>query len=72
MLVIQSAGEATQEAFSAAADVTKAVIALSGIFGLVAAVLFLLSPPRHRQSVASTSARFAAAAGGTRNFEMGA
>jgi NADH-quinone oxidoreductase subunit H len=72
VLVIQSAGEATQAAVSAAADVSKAVIALGGLFGLVATVLFLLSPPRHRQSVASTSARFAAAAGGTRNAEMGA
>ena len=72
VLVIQSAGEATQAAVSAAADVTKGIIALSGLVGLVVTVRFLLSPPRHRQSVASTSARFAAAAGGTRNAEMGA
>jgi NADH-quinone oxidoreductase subunit H len=72
MLVIQSSGETTQLALGAAADVTKAIIALGGLIGLVATVLFLLSPPRHRQSVASTSARFAQAAGGTRNAEMGA
>jgi NADH-quinone oxidoreductase subunit H len=72
VLVIQSAGEATQAAVSAAADVSKAIVAVGGLFGLAVTVRFLLSPPRHRQSVASTSARFAAAAGGTRNAEMGA
>jgi NADH-quinone oxidoreductase subunit H len=72
ILVMQSAGESMQSAFSAAADLTKAVLALGGLAGLIWFVLFLLSPPRHRSSVASTSARFAAAAGGTHNAEMGA
>jgi len=72
ILVMQSASASLQAAFSAAADLTKAVIALGGLVGVVVMVRFLLSPPRHRKSVASTSARFADAAGGTRNAEMGA
>jgi NADH-quinone oxidoreductase subunit H len=72
ILVIQSASESLQGAFSVAAELTKALLVLGGLVGAVVAIRFLLSPPRHRQSVASTSARFAAAAGGTRNAEMGA
>lgn len=72
ILVMQAAGEEMQAAFSAAADLTKAVIALGGMAGAVVLVRFLLSPPRRSQSLASTSARFAAAAGGTHNAEMGA
>jgi len=72
ILVMQSASAELQAAFGAAADLTKAAIAVGGLVGAVVVVRFLLSPPRHRQSVASTSARFAAAAGGTRDAEMGA
>jgi NADH-quinone oxidoreductase subunit H len=72
ILVVQSASESLQAAFSAAADLSKASIAIGGLVGLVVLVRFLLSPPRHRSSQASTSARYAAAAGGTRNAEMGA
>ena len=72
ILVMQSAGEGMQAAFSAAADLTKAAIALGGLVGAVVLVRFLLSPPRHTHSGASTSARFATAAGGTHNAEMGA
>jgi NADH-quinone oxidoreductase subunit H len=72
ILVMQSASESMQGAFSAAADLTKAIIAIAGLVGVVVMVRFLLSPPRHRKSVASTSARFADAAGGTHSAEMGA
>jgi len=72
ILVVNTGSEPLQAAVNVAADLTKAAIALGGLVAFVAAVRFALSPPAHRQSVASTSARFAAAAGGTRNAEMGA
>lgn len=72
MLLIGSASPAIQHALDVAADLSKALLALSGVAAVVILVMFLLSPPRHRRSVSSTSARFAAAAGGTRSAEMGA
>jgi NADH-quinone oxidoreductase subunit H len=72
ILVIQSASESFRNGFDVVADLTKAVIAIGGIVAFVALVRFLLSAPRHQRSVTSTSAQFAAAAGGTRSAEMGA
>ncbi|HVZ31135.1 MAG TPA: NADH-quinone oxidoreductase subunit H, partial [Polyangiaceae bacterium] len=72
VLIAQSGSESFQSAVNVAAEVTKALVALGGLVALIAMVRFLLSPPRHRQSITSTSARFAAAAGGTRSAEMGA
>jgi NADH-quinone oxidoreductase subunit H len=72
ILVMQSASEPLQAAFGAAADLTKAFIALGGLVGAVVAVRFLLSAPHHQRSDASSSARFAAASGGTHSAEMGA
>jgi NADH-quinone oxidoreductase subunit H len=72
VLIAQSGSESFQSALNVAAEVTKALVALGGLVALIAMVRFLLSPPRHRQSITSTSARFAAAAGGTRSAEMGA
>jgi NADH-quinone oxidoreductase subunit H len=72
VLIAQSGSESFQSVLRVAADLTKALIALGGLVAAVAMVRFLLSPPRHQQSTASTSARFAAAAGGTRSAEMGA
>jgi NADH-quinone oxidoreductase subunit H len=72
ILVIQSASESFKHGFDVAADLTKAVIAIGGIVAFIALVRFLLSPPRHQRTITSTSARYAAAAGGTRSAEMGA
>jgi NADH-quinone oxidoreductase subunit H len=72
ILVAQAASEELQAALSAAADLTKAVLVLGGAVGIVAFARLLLSAPSHKQSLASSSARFAAAAGGTHNAEMGA
>lgn len=72
ILVIQGASESVAAGLETAADLTRAAIVLGGLVAFVALVRLLLSPPRHKTLLASTSARFAAAGGGTRNAEMGA
>jgi NADH-quinone oxidoreductase subunit H len=72
ILVAGSASASLQHGLDVAADLTKAMIALGGLVAFVAFVRLLLSPPRHQRLVTSTSAGYAAAAGGTRNAEMGA
>lgn len=72
ILIAGSASESLQHALDVTADLTKALLAAGGLVAVVALVLFLLSPPKHQRLVASTSARFAAAAGGTRKAQMGA
>jgi NADH-quinone oxidoreductase subunit H len=72
VLVIGSASDSFKHAIDVAADLTKAVLAAGGLFAFIALVRFLLSPPRHQRLVASSSAHYAAAAGGTHNAEMGA
>jgi NADH-quinone oxidoreductase subunit H len=72
ILIAGSASPSLQHALGVAADLTKAVVALGGLVAFVALVVFLLSPPRHTRQVTSSSARFAAAAGGTRDAQMGA
>jgi NADH-quinone oxidoreductase subunit H len=61
-----------KRALDVVADMTKAAVALGGLVTFIVLVRFLLSPPRHQKLVASTSTRFAAAAGGTQRAEMGA
>jgi NADH-quinone oxidoreductase subunit H len=72
ILVVDSASGSFRHALDVTADLTKGVLALGGLVAFIALVRFLLSPPSHSRLIASTSARFAAAAGGTRNAEMGA
>jgi NADH-quinone oxidoreductase subunit H len=72
VLVAQSASDSMKRALDVVADITKAAVALGGLVAFIALVRFLLSPPRHQRLVASTSTRFAAAAGGTQRAEMGA
>jgi NADH-quinone oxidoreductase subunit H len=72
ILVAGSASESLKHALDVTADLTKALLAAGGLVAFAALVIFLLSPPRHQRLLASTSARFAAAAGGTRNAQMGA
>jgi NADH-quinone oxidoreductase subunit H len=72
ILVAGSASDSLKHALDVTADLTKALLAAGGLLAFAAMVIFLLSPPRHSRLLASTSARFAAAAGGTRNAQMGA
>jgi NADH-quinone oxidoreductase subunit H len=70
ILAIQSAGPSVSHALTVASDVSKLVLALVGLGAGVAFVLFLLRPRSKRRSLASTSAQFAAALGGTREARM--
>jgi NADH-quinone oxidoreductase subunit H len=72
ILVADGASEPFQRGLNVAADLTKAAVALGGLVAFVALVRFLLSAPHHQRMMASTSARFAAAAGGTHDAQMGA
>jgi NADH-quinone oxidoreductase subunit H len=72
ILLIQSGSDAVRNGLVVAADLTKASLALGGLVAAVVLVRFLLSPPRHSKLISSTSTRFAAAAGGTHDAQMGA
>jgi NADH-quinone oxidoreductase subunit H len=72
ILIAGSASPSLQHGLDVAADLTRAVVALGGLVAFVALVVFLLSAPRHTRQVTSSSARYTAAAGGTRNAQMGA
>jgi hypothetical protein len=49
-----------------------AFLALLGIAGFVWFFVFMLAPAKKRRLLATTSAQFAAALGGTRSARMGA
>jgi adenine deaminase len=68
----QSAGPSVVAALATAADLSEALVAVLGVVTLVVLVRFLLKPAEHRRVIASTSARFAALAGGTRSARLGA
>ena len=70
ILAVQSAGPSVTHALEVVSDLTKLVLALLGLGALVVFVLFLLKPRNKRRSLASTSAQFAAALGGTREARM--
>lgn len=72
MLLVASASESVKNGLAVLADVTMLVVVLLGLFALVRFVLFLLQPPNKRRMLVTSSARFAAAAGGTRTARMGA
>ncbi len=72
ILAIQSAGPSVLRALAVASDLSQALIAGLGIALVVVSCRFLLAPASHRRVLASTSAKFAAMAGGTRTAPMGA
>ncbi len=71
VLAIDGASARVQGALKFVADITQAIVAVGGLVGLVAAVSWMLEPPKHRRFLKSSSARFAAAVGGTRTERMG-
>lgn len=72
ILSVQSVGAAGLAALGIAGDLTEAVVAIAGLATAVLFVRFLLEPAKHRRVLSSTSAKFAAMAGGTRSAQMGA
>jgi NADH-quinone oxidoreductase subunit H len=70
VLLVQESSEAVQQGLVKIAELTQAVVALSGLVAGVAFVLFILSPARHQRVLSTTSAQFAAE--GTRRYPMGA
>jgi NADH-quinone oxidoreductase subunit H len=72
ILTIQSAGPSVLRGLGIAGDLTEAFLAVLGLVTVFVSVRFLLAPAEHLRSVASTSAKFAALAGGTHSARMGA
>ena len=72
VMAIVTGGPAVAKFMSLLADYSKAFVALAGLGGFVYFVVFLVKPVHKRKSLASSSAQFAAAAGGTRSARMSA
>ena len=66
VLALDGASPGVGDTVKVVADVTQAVVALAMLAGAVALVAGLLEPMQHKNLLRSTTARFAAAAGGTR------
>ncbi len=72
ILAIQSASPAFHQLLAVAADLSMAVVAIGGFAAFVWFVAFVLKPVSKRRMLATSSAQFAAAQGGTRTARMGA
>jgi NADH-quinone oxidoreductase subunit H len=72
VMSIVSAGPTVGKFMDLLGDCTKAFVALAGFAGFIAFVLFLIKPVHKRKTMSSSSAQYAAAAGGTRSVRMGA
>jgi NADH-quinone oxidoreductase subunit H len=72
ILAVQEAGPSVLRALRVAGDLSEALVAFAGIAVAIVFVRFLLEPAKHRRVVASTSAKYAALAGGTHTARMGA
>jgi NADH-quinone oxidoreductase subunit H len=72
ILALQSAGPSVLRALGVVGDLSEAFVAALGLLAAVVSVRFLLAPAQHRRVLSSTSAKFAAMAGGTRTARMGA
>ncbi len=72
VLAANEAGPGVASLLHTAADVTQAILVLGALAAFVALVVGLLEPVERKRFLASTSARFAAAAGGTKTAPQGA
>jgi NADH-quinone oxidoreductase subunit H len=72
ILAVQAGDAGVINGLSWLGDMTMAIVAIVGAIASIYFIAFLFSPPRKRRLLASTSAQFAAAAGGTRTARMGA
>ncbi|CAN5924582.1 hypothetical protein BH11MYX4_BH11MYX4_16380 [soil metagenome] len=69
-LACQRGGDATASTLKVAGDITQGVVALAITGALVWIVVGILRPRVHKEQVVGSSAKFAAAAGGTKTAEM--
>ncbi len=72
ILAIQAAGPSVMAGLGVVSDVTQLIVAVLGVVVTFGFVRFLLAPAEHRRVLSSTSAKFAAMAGGTRTARMSA
>lgn len=72
VMAIVTGGPAVATFMALLADYSKAFVALVGLGGLIYFVVFLVKPVHKRKTMSSSSAQFAAAAGGTRSARMSA
>jgi NADH-quinone oxidoreductase subunit H len=72
ILVVSSIGGVAERWLGLAGELTMALVALSGIAAGVWFLMFMMSPTKKRRLLATTSAQFAAALGGTRSSRMSA
>jgi NADH-quinone oxidoreductase subunit H len=72
ILAIQGAGPAVLRALGVLGDASETFVAALGILAMFSLIRFLLKPAEHRRVLSSTSAKFAAMAGGTKTATMGA
>jgi NADH-quinone oxidoreductase subunit H len=72
VMAIVSAGPEVGKFMDLLADYTKAFVALAGLGGFIYFVVFLAKPVHKRKTLSSSSAQYAAAAGGTRSARMSA
>jgi len=72
VMAIVTGGPAVATFMALLADYSKALVALVGLGGFIYFIVFLVKPVHKRKSLASSSAQFAAAAGGTRSARMSA
>ena len=70
MLAVDAAGADVAELIDVVFKITQLLIALAGLVGAVALVTWLLEPPKPTRVIRSSSARYAAAAGGVKATEM--
>src|SRR5690606_727535 len=69
VLLVQNADPRVEKALGTAGDLTMALVAIAGLFAFVRLVLFLLEPTTKRRLLATSTAQFAAAMGGTPRSE---
>jgi NADH-quinone oxidoreductase subunit H len=72
VMAIQSGGPTAARAMAVLADLGNVLLALTGLGLLVWLAVFLSSSRTKKQTLATTSAQYAADAGGTRTLRMGA
>jgi NADH-quinone oxidoreductase subunit H len=72
LLIVDGGGPRLQSTLRIATDLSVLSLAVGGIALVVWLVVFLARPPEKRRMLASSSAQYAAAIGGTRNARMGA